>query len=101
MPPHQQHPILLIENDSDCGPIQMHNVMLEPLPAWDLHIGQPQPDPPVVIDQPFPMHNPACQLSIIIHTVKLPPYSYPVYSFQPDTVITPCPALGSSEVAGN
>lgn len=45
--------------------------MLEPFPARDLHIGQPQPDPTVVVDQALPVYDPARQLSVITHTVKL------------------------------
>jgi hypothetical protein len=47
----------------------MHHVMLEPFATWDLDIGQPQPDPPVVIEQTLSMYNPARQLDIITHNV--------------------------------
>ncbi|GAA4933795.1 hypothetical protein GCM10023334_041710 [Nonomuraea thailandensis] len=85
MPPHQQDTILLIQDDSDRGPIQVDHVMLEPLPAWDLHIRQPQPNPPIVIDQPLPVHDPARQLSVISHSAKLSSRGSSVHMFQTET----------------
>src|SRR5207248_2111966 len=63
-PPRHQHPILIVRNESDCDPIQMHYVVLPPLSVRRLHINQPQPHPPVVINHPLPERPPpAARLS--------------------------------------
>lgn len=47
--------------------------MLEPLPVRDRDVNKPQSDPPVVIDQPLAMDDPARLLLIGSHTAKLQP----------------------------
>jgi len=49
VPPHHQHPILVIEHDSQRHPLQPDHVMLGPLALRGLDIDQRQPDPGVLV----------------------------------------------------
>ena len=53
MPPHQQHPLLVVQQRYHRRPLQPHHVMPEPLPTRQLDIYLPEPHPRIVVDRPL------------------------------------------------
>src|SRR6185312_6277535 len=62
IPPRHQHSIVIIHDERDRDPIQVHHVVLPPLPVRRLNVHQPQPHPPIVIDHPLPKRPPTAAL---------------------------------------
>jgi hypothetical protein len=60
VPAYQQDPVAPVGHDAcDRGTREMHDVMLEPLPAGDLDVVEGDPDPFAGVDVATPMDGPA------------------------------------------
>ena len=76
MPPHQQHPILIIQGDGYRHPLQPDNVMLKPIPVrrCDIHLRHPHPR--TVKQRPLTMLTPHQRLRLLrahYHRLTLTP----------------------------
>src|SRR5690606_41328970 len=49
VPPHHQDAVLIINDGRDRHVVQPHDVMLEPLHPWGLHVPELEPDPSIVV----------------------------------------------------
>ena len=76
MPPHQQHPILIIQGDGYRHPLQPDDVMLKPIPVrrCDIHLRHPHPR--TVKQRPLTMLTPHQRLRLLrahYHRLTLTP----------------------------
>ncbi len=58
MPPQQQDPVLIIDQDHHRRAVQPHHVMPEPLTVWEFDIDLAEPHPGVVVDRPLTKRPP-------------------------------------------
>jgi hypothetical protein len=63
MSPHEQHPILLIDQDQESRLGEPDHVMPVPLTVWQLNIDLPEPHPRTLIDHPFSERPPPARLA--------------------------------------
>lgn len=59
MPPHQENPVLAVDNDGDSDPLKPDSTMLEPLTSRWQHVNTNKTNPRIVVDQPLAERFPA------------------------------------------
>ena len=86
MPPHQQHPILIIQDDGYRHPLQPDNVMLKPIAVGRCDIHLRHPHPRTVKQRPLTMLTPHQGLRLLrapYHGLTLTPTRWSTSAQQP------------------